>query len=96
MFGRRRSPQHDRAARPSRRKRILRIALAALAVLFVARFFGLRSTDRTAWPAPAPGVRLEPLPAAAGTPLAGAAHCRELLNALPPARRQTELRGLNE
>ena len=39
MFGRRRSPQHDRAARPSRRKRILRIALAALAVLFVARFF---------------------------------------------------------
>ena len=41
MFGRRRSPQHDRAARPSRRKRILRVALAVFAVLLVARFFGL-------------------------------------------------------
>ncbi|MBQ9726437.1 MAG: hypothetical protein IJV65_02910 [Kiritimatiellae bacterium] len=79
------SPQHDRAARPSRRKRVFRIALAALAVLLVARFFGLRSTDRTAWPAPAPGVRLEPLPAAADVPLATAERCREIAGALPPA-----------
>ena len=72
MFGRRRSPQHDRAARPSRRKRILRIALAALALLFVARFFGLRATDRTAWPAPAPGVRLEVRPDGVHDPAPGA------------------------
>lgn len=81
----RRSPQHDRAARPSRRKRVLRVALAVFAVLLVARFFGLRATDRTAWPAPAPGVRLEPLPAADDVPLAGAAQCRAIADALPPA-----------
>lgn len=84
-------PRHDPSPRRSRRRRILRIALAALAVLLVARFFGLRSTDRTAWPAPAPGVRLEPfLPVGEGS----ADACRDLfdpeeaaaiLAALPPA-----------
>ncbi len=85
MFGRRRSPQHDRAARPSRRKRILRIALAALAVLFVARFFGLRATDRTAWPAPAPGVRLEPAATGGRIQLIDPAKADAILAALPPA-----------
>ena len=56
----RQTPRHDTPPRRARRRRLLRIALAVLAVLLVARFFGLRSTDRTAWPAPAPGVRLEP------------------------------------
>lgn len=86
-----RPPQHDRTARPSRRRRVVRIALAVFAVLLVARFFGLRATDRTAWPAPAPGVRLEPSrPAGEGAVDA----CRErfgpeeaaaVLAALPPA-----------
>ena len=81
----RQTPRHDTPPRRARRRRLLRIALAVLAVLLVARFFGLRSTDRTAWPAPAPGVRLEPLPAAADAPLATAARCREIADALPPA-----------
>ncbi len=78
-------PRHDPSPRRTLRQRILRIALAVLAVLLVARFFGLRSTDRTAWPAPAPGVRLEPLPPAADARLVDAAQCREILDALPPA-----------
>ena len=85
MFGRRRSPQHDRSARPSRRRRVLRIALAVLAVLLVARFFGLRATDRTAWPAPAPGVRLEPAETGGRIQLIDPAKADAILAALPPA-----------
>ena len=80
-----RSPQHDRTARPSRRKRILRVALAVFAVLLVARFFGLRATDRTAWPAPAPGVRLEPATTGTRIQLIDPAKADAILAALPPA-----------
>ena len=65
-------PRHDPSPRRSRRRRILRIALAVFAVLLVARFFGLRATDRTAWPAPAPGVRLEVRPVGVHDPAPGA------------------------
>ena len=56
----------------AKRRKILLVALAALAVVAAASFLRARSADLAAWPAPAPDVSHEG-PAREG-PLLGRAH----------------------